>query len=46
MNWLMTIILIILGIIVALAVFIGSIIFVMYAVALGISYKNKTEANA
>lgn len=46
MNWLMIIILIILGIIVALAVFIGYIIFVMYAVALGIGYKNETEANA
>lgn len=42
----MIIILIILGIIVALAVFIGYIIFVMYAVALGIGYKNETEASA
>ena len=46
MNWLIIIILIILGTIVALAVFIGCIIFVMYAVALGIGYKNETEANA
>lgn len=46
MNWLMIIILIILGIIIALAVFIGYIIFIMYAVALGIDYKNETEANA
>lgn len=46
MNWLIIIILIILGIIVALAVFIGCIIFVTYAVALGIGYKNETEANA
>lgn len=42
----MIIILIILGIIVALAVFIGIIIFGMYAVALGIGYKNETEASA
>lgn len=46
MNWLMIIILIILGIIIALAIFIGYIIFVMYAVALGIGYKNETEASA
>ncbi len=46
MNWLMIIILIILGIIIALAIFIGYIIFVMYTVALGIGYKNETEANA
>lgn len=46
MNWLIIIILIILGIIVALAVFIGIIIFGMYAVALGIGYKNETEASA
>lgn len=46
MNWLIIIILIILGIIVALAVFIGCIIFVTYAVALGLGYKNETEANA
>lgn len=37
---------IILGIIVALAVFFGIIIFVMYAVAAGIGYKNETEASA
>lgn len=46
MNWLIIIILIILGIIVALAVFFGIIIFVMYAVAAGIGYKNETEASA
>lgn len=46
MNWLIIIILIILGIIVALAIFIGIIIFGMYAVALGIGYKNETEASA
>lgn len=46
MKWLIIIILIILGIIVALAVFIGIIIFGMYAVALGIGYKNETEASA
>lgn len=43
MNWLIIIILIILGIIVVLAIFIGIII---YAVALGIGYKNETEASA
>lgn len=46
MNWLIIVILLILGIIVALAVFIGIIIFGMYAVALGIGYKNETEASA
>lgn len=46
MNWLIIIILIILGIIVALAVFFGIIICVMYAVAAGIGYKNETEASA
>lgn len=46
MNWLIIIILIILGIVIALAIFIGIIIFVMYAVALGIGYKNETEASA
>lgn len=46
MNWLIIVILLILGIIVALAVFIGYIIFVMYAVALGVGYKNETEASA
>lgn len=46
MNWLTIIILIILGIIVAVTIFIGYIIFVMYAVALGIGYKNETEASA
>ena len=46
MNWLIIVILLILGIIVALAVFIGYIIFVMYAVALGIGYKNETDASA
>lgn len=46
MNWLMIIILIILGIIVALAVFSGIFIFGMYAVVLGIGYKTETEANA
>ena len=42
----MIFILIILGIIVAVAIFIGYIIFVTYAVALGIGYKNETEASA
>lgn len=46
MNWSIIVILLILGIIVALAVFIGIIIFGMYAVALGIGYKNETEASA
>lgn len=46
MSWLIIVILLILGIIVALAVFIGIIIFGMYAVALGIGYKNETEASA
>lgn len=46
MNWLIIVILLILGIIVALAFFIGIFIFGMYAVVLGISYKNETEASA
>lgn len=46
MNWLIVVILLILGIIVALAVFIVIFIFGLYAVALGIGYKNETEASA
>lgn len=46
MNWLIIIILIILGIIVALAIFIGYIFMVGYAVAAAIGYKNETEASA
>ncbi len=46
MNWLTIIMLIILGIVVAVAIFIGYIIFVGFAVARGIGYKNKTEASA
>jgi len=46
MNWLIAIILIFLGIIVVLAVIIGIIIFMMYAVAAGIGHKNETEASA
>lgn len=46
MNWLIIVILLILGIIVALAVFIVIFIFGLYAVALGIGYKNETEASA
>ncbi len=46
MNWLIIIILIILGSIVALAIFIGYIFMVGYAVAAGIGYKNETEASA
>lgn len=46
MNWLIIVILLILGIIVALAVFIMIFIFGLYAVALGIGYKNETEASA
>lgn len=46
MNWLIIITLIILGIVVALAIFIGYIFIVGYSVALGIGYKNETEASA
>lgn len=46
MNWLIIITLIILGIVVALAIFIGYIFIVGYAVALGIGYKNETETSA
>lgn len=46
MNWVTTIILIILGFIIAVSFFIGIIIFMMYAVAAGIGHKNETEARA
>lgn len=50
MNWLIVIILILLGIILLLAIFIGIIILIMYAimyaVAAGIGHKNETEASA
>ncbi|GEM_PF-2815230 len=46
MNWLIIITLIILGIVVALAIFIGYIFIVGCSVALGIGYKNETEASA
>lgn len=46
MNWVTTIIFIILGFIIAGVIFIGIIIFMMYAVAAGIGYKNETEASA
>ena len=43
MNWLITLILIVIGIVIVIAIFIG---FVIYAVAMGIGYKNETEASA
>lgn len=46
MNWLIIITLIILGIVVALAIFIGYIFIGGYSVALGTGYKNETEASA
>lgn len=46
MNWLITVILIILGIIVVLAIFIGAIIFGIFAFAMVLGYKNETEASA
>lgn len=39
MNWLITVILIILGIIVVLAIFIGAIIFGIFAFAMVLGYK-------
>lgn len=46
MNWVTTIIFIILGFIIAVSIFIGIIIFMMYAVAVGIGHKNEIEASA
>lgn len=45
MNWVTTIIFIILGFIIAVSIFIGIIIFMMYAVAAGIGHKNEIEAS-
>ena len=39
MNWVTTIIFIILGFIIAVSIFIGIIIFMMYAVAAGVGHK-------
>lgn len=46
MNWVTTIIFIILAFIIAVSIFIGIIIFMMYAVAAGIGHKNEIEASA
>lgn len=46
MNWVITIIFIILGFIIAATIFIESIVFLVYAVAAGIGYKRETEASA
>lgn len=46
MNWLITLILIVIGIVIVIAIFIGFVVFLIYAVAMGIGYKNETEASA
>lgn len=46
MNWVTTIIFINLGFIIAVSIFIGIIIFMMYAVAAGIGHKKEIEASA
>lgn len=46
MNWLITLILIVIGIVIVIAIFIGFVVFLVYAVAMGIGYKNETEASA
>lgn len=46
MNWITTIIFIILGLIIAVSIFIGIFILIMYALAAGIGHKNETEARA
>lgn len=45
MDWVTTIIFIILAFIIAVSIFIGIIIFMMYAVAAGIGHKNEIEAS-
>lgn len=46
MSWIITILLIIIGIIIAMAIFIGLIVISIYAVAMGIGHKHETEASA